>query len=370
MAQTHEQLRSSEKCERGTAMESVSNFEGKVYCGIDFHKNTSTLCTLGFRGEEIEPLTTIRTERLVQYLSNRKDWKIGIEATGGVNEMAARLKDSGHEVVIINSNKFRGIGIGGKKTDERDARALAECLRLNFVPEVYQRSRFARELKSLIVSREMVVRSRVNMMNHIRGTLREYGITIPVGAENFYEQAGGKIKSLTQPLIAEGLTLMLTMIRDLRQQEETYENAIKTTVGEDSRFARLQTAPGVGILTAAMMIAVVDDIGRFKNAKEFASYLGLTPSVSASAEKRMMGSITRSGSEILRRYLIHGARAWMRYTPSGDRNREWAEKVKDRRGMNKALVALAHRMARVCFAMLRDGVGYKNMTEKNENTAA
>jgi transposase len=108
------------------------------------------------------------------------------------------------------------------------------------------------------------------------------------------------------------------------------------------------------------MVAVIDDIKRFKSAKEFGAYLGLVPSVHASANKRMMGSITRSGSEMLRRYLVHGARAWMRYSPKTDRNRLWAEKVKERRGMNKATVALAHRMARISFAILRDDTVYRN----------
>lgn len=346
-------------------MKQVKQSSGKVYCGIDFHKNTSTLCALSERGEQVEPLTTIKTERLVQYLSNRKDWVIGIEASGGVNEMAARLKESGHEVVVINSNKFRGIGIGGKKTDERDAEALAQCLRLGFTPEVYQKSRFARELKSLIVSREMVVRARVAMMNHVRGTLREYGITWAAGPTEFFEQVHEKIEAMNQPLIAGSLQAMVEMIRGLKSQETSIEESILLTVKDDARFERLQTAPGVGMMTAAMMIAVVDDVSRFRSCKEFSSYLGLTPRVSASANVRHMGSITRSGSEILRRYLIHGARAWMRYKPaSGDKHREWAEKVKERRGMNKATVALAHRMARICFAMLRDDAVYQGPTTK------
>jgi transposase len=120
-----------------------------------------------------------------------------------------------------------------------------------------------------------------------------------------------------------------------------------------------------------MLFAVVDDIARFKSAKDFASYLGLTPSVSASANRCMMGSITRSGSEMLRRYLIHGARAWMRYSPKGDPNRAWAEEVKARRGMNKATVALAHRMARIAFAVLRDKTTYKIVKlPENEQIAA
>ena len=112
----------------------------EVYCGIDFHKNTSTLCTKYQDGKLVEPITTIRTALLVQYLSNRKHWRVGMEATGGVNHVVEKLKAGEQRVVIINSNKFRGIGIGGKKTDTRDAEALCDALRLNFVPEVYHRS--------------------------------------------------------------------------------------------------------------------------------------------------------------------------------------------------------------------------------------
>lgn len=332
---------------------------GKIFCGIDFHKNTSTLCALTQDGKEVEPVTTIRSERLVEYLSNRKGWKIGIEASGGVNHVTERLKAAGHEVVIINSNKFRGIAIGGKKTDQRDARALAEALRLSFVPEVHQRSKYARQIKSALTTRELFVRSRVNAINHVRGTLREYGITIPVGAENFYSQVRVKIELLEFGPLKVALHQITDEILKWKTQEQELQTALEVLAAEDGRFKRLQTAPGIGPMTALAMIAVVDDVGRFKSAKEFASYLGLVPSVSASANKRMMGSITRSGSEILRRYLIHGARAWMRYSPSGDPNRAWAEKVRERRGMNKAVVALAHRMARISFAMLRDQVEYK-----------
>ena len=329
-----------------------------VYCGIDFHKNTSTLCALYQDGREAQPIVTVQTSSLVAYLANR-DWKIGVEVTGGVNHLAEQLKAQGHEVVIFNSNQFRGIGIGGKKTDERDARALAEALRLNFVPEIYHRSKYCRQIKSLLTSREHVVQTRVDSINHVRGTLREYGITMPMGAEVFYSQAREKIEKLDCLQIRESLLLMLESINRYRDQEKLIETYLFDLTKEDHRITRLQSAPGIGKITALMMVAVIDDISRFKNAKEFASYLGLVPSVHASANKRMMGSITRSGSEMLRRYLIHGARAWMRYSPKDDQNRVWAERVKERRGMNKAVVALAHRMARISYAMLRDDAVYK-----------
>jgi transposase len=331
-----------------------------VYCGIDFHKNTCTLCTLTKDGKEVEPITKVNTDRLFQFLSNRKGWRIGIEASGGVNHVVEKLKGQGHEVVIINPNKFRGIGIGGKKTDSRDAQALANALRLSFVPEVHHRSRYARELKSLLTSREHIVQTRSGMMSHVRSTMREYGITMPAGAESFYSLASLKVKDVENGYIQTTLLTMIEYIFNLKKQEGEIEDRLQDMTRDDERLKRFQTAPGVGLMTALAMMAVIDDIERFANSKSFASYLGLVPSVTASANKCMMGSITRSGSEMLRRYLIHGARAWMRYSPTGDPNRAWAEKVKDRRGMNKAVVALAHRMARILYAMAKSETVYKS----------
>lgn len=340
-------------------MHQISKQSKKVYCGIDFHKNTSTLCALYQDGKGAEPLTTVKTKLLAQYLSNKKDWVIGIEVTGGVNDMAERLKASGHEVILINSNQFRGIGIGGKKTDERDAVALANALRLGFIPEVHLRSKRSRQIKSLLTSREHLVQARVDAINHIRGTLREYGITIAAGVEHFYSDAFNKIHELESDQIKRALLLIFDRVKELKNEEKFIEADLTLFTAEDEQVKKLQTIPGVGPITALMMLAVVDDINRFKSGKLFASYLGLVPKVSASANMRMMGSITRSGSEMLRRYLIHGARAWMRYSPKDDVNRIWAEKLKERRGMNKAVVALAHRMARICFAVLRDNTVYK-----------
>lgn len=332
----------------------------KIFCGIDFHKRTSTIYAITETGEVVEEATTVNTDRLRQYLSNRRDWKIGIEASGGVHFMVEELKKDDHEVILINPNQFRGIGIGGKKTDERDAKALANALRLGFIPEVHHKSVTSRRIKSLLVARELFVRTRVNMVNHIRGALREYGITIPAGKEAFFQQIEGKLNALEYIPLREMLRAMVEQVYNSQKNEKEVELQLQQVTQGNEMVRRLQTIPGVGPMTSYAMLAVVDDVSRFKNAGQFAAYLGLTPSVSASAEKRVLGNITRSGSEILRRYLIHGARAWMRYSPEkGDRNRIWAENVKDRRGMNKSVVALAHRLARISFAVMRDQSEYR-----------
>lgn len=332
-----------------------------LYCGIDFHKHTSTICVLTKDGEQVE-MTTVRTANLVKYLSNRRDYLVGIEASGGTNAIVQKLKDSGHQVKIINPNAFKAIGLGGKKTDKRDAKALAEALRLNYIPEVYHKGQYAREIKSLLVSREQIVRTRVNLVNHVRGILREYGITMPQGMENFWKNIVNCLDELDCQYIRQSLCFMVEKIKELIDQEKELEKFLESFTKEDPRVKQLQSIPGVGLMTSLAMVAVVDDIHRFGSSKHFASYLGLVPSEYSSGDKRRMGKITRSGSEVLRRYLIHGARSVLLHTHEGkirDRNRQWAFRVKQRAGMNKATVALAHRMARTAFSMLKENTNYQ-----------
>lgn len=338
----------------------------RIFCGIDFHKNESVICALYHDGSAVMPIKAIKSASIFKFFSDKTGWELGVEASGGTNHMVTKLREMGIKVTMINSNQFRGIGIGGKKTDARDAKALAECLRLGFAPEVHVKSLMSRQIKSLIVNRELIVTTRTRMMSHVRGMLREYGMTIPVGVNNFYQQAPQLIAGLENGFLKSSLEETINFIRQLNSQQKVLEERLKEFLSNDPRIDRLKTLPGVGDMVAAMSVCVGDDVRRFKNGHQFASYLGLVPRVHSSAEVRMMGHITRSGSEILRRYLIHGARAWMKYSPTGDPNREWAEKLKDRRGVNKATVALARRMARIIFAILRDETEYTGKRKRKQ----
>ena len=337
----------------------------KVYVGIDFHKNNSVLYTTNQEGRLVDDfprVKTIQTKSLPSYFSNCEPCEIAIEATGGVNPYAEKLIEQGHFVHIINPNKFRGIGISGKKTDERDSKALNTFLRLNPDSdcEVHLRSRPSRELKQLLVSRELLVTKRVDMTNHIRGGLRENGITLPVGAKKFWDKALEAIGKIKNPFLQETYKKLYELASETKDQQNLVTQKIEMLSQENEKVKNLRTMPGIGPLTAVAMLVVVDDIGRFPDADKFASYLGLVPRVSSSADTRMMGSITKSGNEILRRYLIHGARSWLKKRNScDDPVRKWALEVEGRRGTNKAVVALARKMSRIAYAMLRDDRSYK-----------
>lgn len=332
-----------------------------VYTGIDYHKRTSTICYLTKCGKR--ETKTVLSDNLVKELSNRANLLVGIEASGGVNFVVDQLKAHGVNVKIINPNKFRAIGLAGKKTDKRDAEALAECLQVNFIPEVYHKSLGSRRIKSLLRVREQYVQNRVRLTNHVRGSLREYGIKIPVGTEAFWEQIAGKLELVDFTPLRDHLRTAVFEARRTKQKEKDVELSLKELLMDDPRIGSLMSIPGVGLMTAAAVIAVGDDLTRFDNAKSFASYVGLTPREMSSGDKKRMGSITKAGQEILRRYLIHGARTVLRYSNSNSKEplRKWAYNLSQRRGSCKATVALAHRLAKICYRVVIEDRVYKRV---------
>jgi len=342
-----------------------------LYCGMDFHKKDTELCVMDGEGTILEQVR-VPSAKLVQFLSNRKEYHIGIESSGGVMDMATRLEEVGHKVTVINPSQFQGIGITGKKNDKNDAKALATALRLGFVPEVYKKTLYARQVKSLLVSRDLVVRLRISVTNHIRGILREYGVVMSAGAESFWKESSQKVEKLECPIMKDVLKGLLTEATNLKDQEVSIEESLKQLTINDERIERLQTVPGVGMVTAAAYVATIDDVTRFADARKVGSYLGLTPRENSSGNKVRFGSITKCGPELVRRYLIHGARAVFRYkeTPK-NKIRMWASKVEKRAGANKAVVAVAHKNARIMYSMLMNGTNFGEMkkAQKEEKIA-
>jgi transposase len=343
----------------------------KLYCGMDFHKKDTELCVMDEQGKVLDQVR-IASSKLVKFLSNRKHYHIGVESSGGVMDMASKLEAIGHKVTIINSSQFRGIGITGKKNDKNDALALATALRLGFVPEVHKKTLYARQVKSLLVSRDLVVRLRISATNHIRGILREYGIVMTAGAESFWKESHKKVQELECPIMRDVLMSLLDQATALKDKEVSIENSLELLTKNDERIERLQTVPGVGMISAAAFVATIDDVNRFSDARKVGSYLGLTPRENSSGNKVRFGSITKCGPELVRRCLIHGARNVFRYKEDPkNKIRAWAAKVEKRSGANRAIVAIAHKNARIMFSMLKNGTrfGERKKSEKPENIA-
>jgi transposase len=330
----------------------------KTYVGIDFHKNFSELCFQGVGGEILERVR-VKTEKLETILRNRETLEIGIEVSGGVFDIGLRLEKLGHIVRLINPSQFRAIGVTGKKNDRNDAEALATALRLGFIPEVYKKALYPRQIKSLLQSREVCITNRVSLTNHTRGILREYGMVMPAGRAEFWKHVRSRLEKLDCGVLQNILGKLVEEARKLEELEKETESALLSLVKDDERVTRLQTVPGVGFLSACIFAATIDDASRFSNCKKVGSYLGLTPKEKSSGDKKRFGRITKAGPELCRRYFIHGARTLLRHDANPkDKIRAWGKKVEERAGGNKAAVALAHKNARICFAILRDGTSF------------
>lgn len=344
---------------------------GRIYIGVDFHKLTCTCCITDFFGIEKDKVT-VDTDLLIEFLEQYKGAEIAIETTGGSNHMVSSLVAAGHNATLVNTNKTKAIGQGGQKNDDRDAEVLADLLRTDYLPKVHLKSRLSREVKTILVQREMLVQTRVSLICHVRGILREFGITIEVGPKNFYKFVAKAARDISNEVIRKDLEENIEEIQRLKAREVEIEKSLRLFCKEKhpeffKKVERLETIPGIGPITAMLLVAVMDDVSRFSDAQKWGSYLGLTPKEFSSGEMKKMGSITRSGCEMLRRYLIHGARAVLKtaqYKEQKSSVENWALKKKKKLGMNKATVALAHKLARISFAVLRDEKDFSSMAAK------
>ena len=332
------------------------------YIGIDFHKKTCSLCIKDKEGGYVKRMK-VDTPRLIEVLFPYKgDSEVALETTGGSNHIACVLKNLGHKVHLVNTNKAKAIGMSYQKTDEKDAEVIVDLLRSQFLPEVHIKSNLSREVKTMLVQREFFVQKRVSLMCHIRGVLREYGLPLAVGVKTFFKVAPQAISKVPNEVIRFNLELSFEQCQKFLQVEKKLEENVLNFVehgdeGFKKKVRQARSIPGIGSLTSILLVSVLDEVSRFPCAHRWGSYLGLVPREFSSGEMRRLGSITRSGCEMLRRYLIHGARSVM-LTIGRKKNKSvmerWAFNKKKKIGMNKATVALAHKMARVAFSLLRD----------------
>ena len=184
-------------------------------------------------------------------------------------------------------------------------------------------------------------------------TLRELGHTIPVGARRVPLEARAALADEAVPdFLKQALFELIAEIRSLEDKAEAVRTALTSLVPHMPDARRLMTVSGVGVLTATGMVASVGDIHRFRSGRHFASWLGLTPREHSSGAARRLGSITRKGNSYLRMLLIHGARSALRagvVTDAPDDLRTWAKDVAIRHCHNVVAVALANKIARICW---------------------
>lgn len=197
--------------------------------------------------------------------------------------------------------------------------------------------------------------------------LRELGWFIPVGAKQVVPQVHGLVEDADSGL-PEALRCALfeasSEIRELETRMRAVELQLQALSEQMPAVRRLRTVPGIGLLTATALVAFVGDVVRFRCGRRFASFIGLTPRERSTGNVRRLGAISKRGDPYVRMLLIHGARSVLRHAKrdqAADRLCAWAVKVERLRGHNKAAVALANKLARIAWALLKRERDYEPM---------
>jgi len=292
---------------------------------------------------------------------------VAMEACGGSHYWARKFEDMGHDVRLI-SPQFVKPYVKGNKNDEADAEAICEAVQrpnMRFVPikNIEQQ-----DIQSIHRAREQVVCRRTAQGNQIRGLLMEYGLVIPQGRKVLCGQL--------PDILADADNGLSLMFRDLlsglweemihlEQRVAEYDLQIETLSKQSEVCQRLMTVPGVGPMVATALVASVADGKVFKSGREMAAWLGLVPRQHSTGGKPKLLGISKRGDTYLRKLIIHGARATLRWTDKkNDKRSVWATSLKERRGQNVAAVALANKIVRTAWVLITRNEDYQMSTAK------
>jgi transposase len=305
-------------------------------------------------------LTRSQFER---FFGNRTAGQVVMEACGSAHHWARALQRQGLTVRLLPATHVRPHCLRNK-TDAADCGALLQANRDARIREVRVKSIEQQALQALHRTRSQWMASRTQRINTLRGFCREFGIPLAVGAKTglhavrrLVADAGSALPALLRPT----MQMLLEEIAQLEQRIAQIERELREVVRQSPACQLLLSIPGVGLLTATALVAAVGtDLTHFRNGRQLAAWLGLTPREHSSGSTRRLGSITRAGDRYLRTLLTHGARSVLQAAAraqSAGREctglKAWALAVRQRTNQNKATCALANKLARICFATLR-----------------
>jgi transposase len=294
-------------------------------------------------------------DRLLPFFAQRPPTTIVLEACGSAHYWARQLQPLGHTVRLLPPHDVRPY-VRRNKTDRTDAKGLLEANRNEEIHPVPVKTIEQQAIASLHRLRSTWLATRTARLNTVRGLLREFGSFIPVGAQHVVPHVRALLAEATPVPVLLHTTLAAACdeIEMLETNMQAVERQLGALASQMADVTLLQTVPGVGVITATALVALVADIKRFPSGRHFASFLGLTPKEDSSGSRRRLGAISKKGDVYVRMLLTHGARSVVWHAKSAARPtslQQWAGQTEQRRGRNVAAVAVANKLARIVWAV-------------------
>jgi len=332
-----------------------------VVLGIDLGKNVCSIVGLDGAGRVVVRRRMTR-DGVVKFASRLDACVMAMEACCGAHHLGRALAAQGHQVRLMSPEYVRPY-VKAQKNDDRDAEAIAEAATRPTMRFVEIKSEEQLDMQTLHRARQRLVGERTALTNQLRGFLLERGYVAPRGRRKLEERLD-EWMSQEDMFLSTRLRVLIedmrTEWRALDQRIEALDDEFAAKARTDDAARRLATIPGIGVLNATALAAAIGNAATFARGRDLGAWLGLVPRQATTGGKPRLLGITKRGNTYLRTLLIHGARAAMpslskSATPLG----AWLRDLLQRAHPNTAVVALANKLARIAWAVLRHGEIYR-----------
>ena len=334
----------------------------KYFAGLDVSMKETSVCVVDETGKVCrEVKVSTHASDLIIALSD-PGWRlerVGLEAGPLSQWLFSGMAASGLPVVCIETRHAKAfLKAQINKNDRNDARGIAQMMRVNLFRPVHVKTIDCQRQRALLTARSLLQDKALAIENDIRGLLRNFGLRVGV-------VGGGRFEERVRELVAgmdglpEIIGALLESRRTLREQVAILHRMLLSAARADDVCRRLMTLPGVGPVVSLAFRATIDVPARFKNSRAVGAVLGLTPVQHQSGETDRIGRISKRGDGMMRALLYEAAQVMLTRTRSWSWLKAWAMKVAQRRGMKRAIVALARRLAIIMHRLWVDGTEFR-----------
>jgi transposase len=323
--------------------------------GIDTAKNVFHLHAVNQQGKQLYQ-RKLKRSQLIEFLANHPICTIAIESCSGSYYWAGEFKKLGHTTKIISARHVKKFANTRNKNDFNDARAIVKACHDADIPEIAHKTVQQQEIQAVHTIREGLVRIRTATVNRLRALLTEFGVVLPLGRQKLMKLLPSVLeenRELTE-MICQLAQEQYEMIKYLDIEIDKHTKRINKIAHSSDKAIRLQKIPGVGPIVSTALSFMIADPKVYKNGRQCAAALGLTPKEHSTGGKQRLGRISGEGNSYLRKILVQGAQAVLNRSRKGVDQplTKWAYQLKLKKKHNVAAVALANKIARIAWAML------------------
>jgi transposase len=332
------------------------------FAGLDVSLEETAICVVDDAGKIVrEARVASEPEALVAFFSGcaMTMERVGLEACSSAAWLSTALTEAGIPAICIEARQAKAaMGAMPNKTDRNDARGLAQVIRTGWYRAVHVKSPSCRSWRALLTARRMVLNKRRDVENGIRALLREAGLKVGTPSRKDFP---ARVRELVvdDPVLASLAESLLSVIEVMTREVDRLTKRVLDEVRVEPTCRRLMTAPGVGPLTALAFRATIDQPGRFRRSRDVGAHLGLTPRRYQSGETDVQGHISRCGDELARTALYEAAHSLLIRSTKWSALRAWGMNIAKRRGMARARVAVARKLAVILHRMWVDGSEFR-----------